>query len=292
MKNFTIESSIKQDIYNKVVMCLLKNDYEYKHDGNTEKEKYEGSILALLNAIDKSVPPLHYKVHYSKELSHKMADEFDEKINSLIKLFETKFTNGANIELSLSRKVFDSQFYDVLYNVWNIKHLHLCDKEITNKSQMKNNRSPYLLFFVNNNDNIYFLDVRNHPKADEFVSRSFLDILKSNNWLDIIGVEELVEAIDFRPNISNDKELYKLYTNNINASLFNLGGRIYMLLNAISTKGNRISHTHTLIRINRQIDIIAQNYTKYVGFDLTLNDVFGIVTVKKQDRIERLPIYY
>lgn len=292
MRILTIETSIKKDIASEVGRFLLENDFEYEEAGDNKKSIYENSILALCNALDKIVLPKHYKVHYSKELLYKMNNQFDEQLNNLIKLFETKFREGHKVVLSLSRKVFDSQFYDVLFNVWSIKHLHLCDKSISSKSQMRKNRSSNLLFFVIDNDNVYFLDVKKHPKTDEFVSLSFLEILKANNWLSVIGVMECDNITDIKPIINNDKELYQLYSSNLNVSLFNLGGKSYHLLNGISCSGNKINHTYTLIHLNRQIDKIAQNYAEYIGFELTLNDNFGVLTVKKENNTKRFTISY
>lgn len=110
MRILTIETSIKKDIASEVGRFLLENDFEYEEAGDNKESIYENSILALCNALDKIVLPKHYKVHYSKELLYKMNNQFDEQLNNLIKLFETKFREGHKVVLSQVEKFLTVNF--------------------------------------------------------------------------------------------------------------------------------------------------------------------------------------
>lgn len=79
----------------------------------------------------------------------------------------------------------------MLFNSWNVKHIHLNDKEAQSKSAMKKNRSGCLLFCIVKQEKVFFLDVRPHPKKEEFSSYSLLKIIHDNHWMSEIGFEEM-----------------------------------------------------------------------------------------------------
>lgn len=109
-----------------------------------------------MNVIGKNVINIPRKVHYSRELIKKMNEEFSKELCDLIKLFEKKFDKGESVKGYLSKKAFDVEFKDILLNQWGIKHLHLTDKEANSIEEMKNNRSNILLFFIVDNQDVYF----------------------------------------------------------------------------------------------------------------------------------------
>ena len=111
-----------------------------------------------MNVIGKNVINIPRKVHYSRELIKK----------------------GESVKGYLSKKAFDVEFKDILLNQWGIKHLHLTDKEANSIEEMKNNRSNILLFFIVDNQDVYFLDVRKHPKGAGFITLEVLSIVYNN----------------------------------------------------------------------------------------------------------------
>ena len=139
-----------------------------------------------MNVIGKNVINIPRKVHYSRELIKKMNEEFPKELCDLIKLFEKKFDKGESVKGYLSKKAFDVEFKDILLNQWGIKHLHLTDKEANSIEEMKNNRSNILLFFIVDNQDVYFLDVRKHPKGAGFITLEVLYIVYNNRWIKLV----------------------------------------------------------------------------------------------------------
>ena len=76
---------------------------------------------------------------------------------------------------------------------------------------MKNNRSNILLFFIVDNQDVYFLDVRKHPKGAGFITLEVLYIVYNNRWMEKIGARKVEGIIDLQPEIDSNEELYKLY---------------------------------------------------------------------------------
>ena len=140
-----------------------------------------------MNVIGKNVINIPRKVHYSRELIKKMNEEFSKELCDLIKLFEKKFDKGESVKGYLSKKAFDVEFKDILLNQWGIKHLHLTDKEANSIEEMKNNRSNILLFFIVDNQDVYFLDVRKHPKGAGFITlECYLLYITIDGWRKLV----------------------------------------------------------------------------------------------------------
>ena len=92
---------------------------------------------------------------------------------------------------------------------------------------MKNNRSNILLFFIVDNQDVYFLDVRKHPKGAGFITLEVLYIVYNNRWMEKIGARKVEGIIDLQPEIDSNEELYKLYKNGINYNILKFGNEVY-----------------------------------------------------------------
>lgn len=165
-----VEKMIKRDISVEIANYLTNNLPCYEKKNIDDEKTYETNFLHLMNVIGKNVINIPRKVHYSRELIKKMNEEFSKELCDLIKLFEKKFDKGESVKGYLSKKAFDVEFKDILLNQWGIKHLHLTDKEANSIEEMKNNRSNILLFFFVDNQDVYFLDVRKHPKGAGYIT--------------------------------------------------------------------------------------------------------------------------
>ena len=207
-----------------------------------------------------------------------------EDINSTseqIKLFEKKFDKGESVKGYLSKKAFDVEFKDILLNQWGIKHLHLTDKEANSIEEMKNNRSNILLFFIVDNQDVYFLDVRKHPKGAGFITLEVLSIVYNNRWMEKIGARKVEGIIDLQPEIDSNEELYKLYKNGINYNMFKFGNEVYMMGWGVSSEGHKMDYSIILCELNRKISQISCKYgDRYAGFELTLDGHFGNVILE------------
>ena len=253
--------------------------YEKK---NIDDEKtYETNFLHLMNVIGKNVINIPRKVHYSRELIKKMNEEFSKELCDLIKLFEKKFDKGESVKGYLSKKAFDVEFKDILLNQWCIKHLHLTDKEANSIEEMKNNRSNILLFFIVDNQDVYFLDVRKHPKGAGFITLEVLYIVYNNRWMEKIGARKVEGIIDLQPEIDSNEELYKLYKNGINCNMLKFGNEVYRMGWGVSSKGHKMDYSIILCELNRKISQISCKYgDRYAGFELTLDGHFGNVILE------------
>ena len=209
-----VEKMIKRDISVEIANYLTNNLPCYEKKNIDDEKTYETNFLHLMNVIGKNVINIPRKVHYSCELIKKMNEEFPKELCDLIKLFEKKFDKGESVKGYLSKKAFDVEFKDILLNQWGIKHLHLTDKEANSIEEMKNNRSNILLFFIVDNQDVYFLDVRKHPKGAGFITLEVLSIVYNNRWMEKIGAQKVEGIIDLQPKIDSNEELYKLYKPN------------------------------------------------------------------------------
>ena len=181
----------------------------------------------------------------------------------------------------LSKKAFDVEFKDILLNQWGIKHLHLTDKEANSIEEMKNNRSNILLFFIVDNQDVYFLDVRKHPKGAGFITLEVLYIVYNNRWMEKIGARKVEGIIDLQPEIDSNEELYKLYKNGINYNILKFGNEVYMMGLGVSSKGHKMDYSIILCELNRKISQISCKYgDRYAGFELTLDGHFGNVILE------------
>lgn len=284
-----IEKKIKKDISDAIKEFLTANLPDYKEEGNSETEKYEKNFFALMNVLEKNIITKPRQVHYSQELVKKIKTEFPPELCSLIKLFENKFIKGENVKGYLSKKAFDAQFQDILFNQWGIKHLHLTNREAKNIAEMGNNRSDFLLFCIVNNNDVYFLDVRKHPKGSGFTPLEFLNIIYNNDLMDKIGASKVDGVIEVCNEIKSDADIYKLYKYNINHCMFMFNGECYMFGLGVSCTGNKTEHTLQLCRMNRIIFKIAHKYgDKYKGFELTLNTHLGNIILENSSN--KIPI--
>ncbi len=273
-----VESRIKVDISSAIEDFLKKNLPDYHGKETSDIKKYEENFLALMNVLDKNIIITPRKVHYSRELMKKIENEFSPELCGLIELFEEKFNMGENIKGYLSKMAFDAHFQDILFNQWGIKHLHLSDKEAKNISELKNNRSDYLLFCIINNEDVYFLDVRRHPKGSGFTPLEFLNIIYNNNWMDKIGAHKIEDALEVFPKIETNDDIYTFYKHNINYSMFMFNDECFMFGWGVSSTGNKVEHTIQLCNTNKKIQKISREYgDKYKGFELTLDGHLGNV---------------
>lgn len=298
-----IESKIYEDMSNEILTYLSKNNiyYDLKKEqkevgslfdssNNHVKacEKFSERMIALCNFMEKIVSIKPRKVYFSRYLIKKIDEDLNKDIIEKIELFKKKFENGEDINSNLSKGIFNSNSWDYILNIWNIRHLHLSESVELNRSEMSNNRSDYLLFFVLNEENVYFIDVRKHPRGAGFTSFQFLEILDESKWLNLIGFEEHKD-INVKPVIEKDEDIYELTKRGLNISVYKINGKYYMKNIGITSKGGKINHTFILMDIKRKIsDLLEQNQVEYIGFELLLNKCLGVIKYKIDSKEKQL----
>lgn len=287
---------LKNDISNAVLAFFKEKDIDYTwtkkkmSNSSTVKSvalaeanaKFSDIIIALLNFLNKLVIEKEKKVLYSKELSEKInTKQLSPDIINKLEVFQRKFESGEEVNSNLSRSVFNSKKLDYAFNIWNIKHLHLSDSVSFCDKAMKKNRSGQLLFFIENNDTVCFIDVRDHPKGSGFTAFSFLQIIENNNWMSIIEMYSLnIEKLETA--IKNDDDIYMLAKNGVSTA-YEVNGKYYASM-GITINGFKTKFQMALININKIINKLAQKPDiEYLDFELTLDDKLGIIYCKEKN---------
>lgn len=302
-----IEKNICNDISNEILDYLSRNGVEYDLEKekkeienkinqipNKDKEeievneKFSRRIISLCNWMEKRVPVVPRKVYFSKCLLKQMTENMNDDIVDQINTFKKKFELGEDINSNLSKGIFNSNSWDYVLNIWNIRHLHLSESVEVEKSSMSKNRSDYLLFFVLKEDSVWFVDVRKHPRGAGFTSFEFLEILDESNWLNIIGFQELKDAININPVIEKDEDIYSLTKSGVNIA-YKINGRYYIKLMGITSLGNKADHTYTLIGIRKEIrKLLEEDQIEYMEFKLLLDGCLGQIKYKIDAKEKRL----
>lgn len=290
--------SIYNLISDKILKFLENNDVIYDVNSETrninnvknkENEKCFLRFKALLKYIDRTLDRVPKEVIFSKHLKNKFNNYLSQELIDCINFFKSKFENGEEINFNLSRKVFDDCFEDWIFNIWNIRHLHLNDKIINDCENMKNNRSDYLLFFIINKLKCYFIDVIKHPRGYNFTSTDFLKILDEENWISIIGLTE-IDGIpvceDELGNLNecrleNNQDIYALTKNGINTPIY-INGK-YFFQNGINSFGEKEKYIRTTNLILNTIVKLNKNYIQnLVSVDLEISNS-NILIIFKHD---------
>lgn len=306
-----LENQIKKALNNmEVLEKLLKIKFgtpEWLVELNKEID-IENScniIMQYLNALQKLINVMPRKVIFTKELLQKInnkcfsnASDGCEQENAddivyLINHFKQLFEDGKNINNHLSKEIFSSERQDMLFNTWNIKHIHLNIREAGSKSAMKNNRSEFLLFCVVKKDKVYFIDVRKHPRGNEFSSYSFLEILHNNELLNEIGYKEVDNYVKntLSPVVTNDDELYTIYNKYHLNLAFEIKGSLFFSFNGIASSGDNFGNSYFLQSILKNIRSFSSIYTEdhYIKFNPSDNNSCnGILEFKKENLIEKV----
>lgn len=277
---------------------LLMDNRKIKHSNSCCPSDI---ILEYINIRLKWIYPKPRKVEKSKELKDRINNKnfiIDDKtvdentaneIIELINHFTKKFEQGDDLNNHLNRQIFQSENFDTLLNIWNIKHLHLNKKEVNSKTAMKSNRSDWLLFFIVDNDNVYFIDVLQHPKREEFIKYNFLKTIFNNDWINLSGFKEISEAISENDslNITDDKKIYEFYKNKINIITFKFNDKIYGKIgNNIACSGDKILSIYILNEFKKKLNnIFKENYYQESIFKLDKDSL--LCTIKTQQTISQ-----
>ena len=172
-------------------------------------------------------------------LYKKVIESIVDSLKKHMKNFEIKFSEDKNdFGIILSKSIFSGIQQDILFNNWNIKHIHLNKKEANSKEEMGENRGDFLLFCIIIEKYVFFLDVREHPHGAGFTSYSFLEIISNNGWMQYIGFSELNDIIDITFKVTNDSDIYKLYNAHVNI-IFKLGNKFFIHVNGVRSSGDK-----------------------------------------------------
>lgn len=291
--DYRLEEKVIEDL-----AAHLKRVMKERKISFTDEAKGIDVILEYLNATEKWIQPRPRQVFISSDLQAKIHSkqyyenenmEEAKKINRLIYYFKDLFIQGKNINNHLSSQIYTSKKQDMLFNSWNVKHIHLNDTEVQSKRAMKKNRSEWLLFCIVKQEKMFFLDVRSHPKKDEFSSYSLLKIIHDNHWMAEIGFEEMGDEYvpySFQPQITDDKILYRIYNDFHGKIPFDFEGHGYMCLRGIVSTGDKADssfYINKLMKCIRECSYTVDEYRGFVPIALTTGD--GIVKFERDGKL-------
>lgn len=264
-------------------------------------------ILAYMNAMGKRILPRPRKVHFSSELREKISNHSFFKdgfcvteneameIIDLITHFQGLIESGSDINNHLSIQIFSSKRQDILFNTWNIKHIHLNKQEAKSKKAMKRNRADFLLFCVVEHENVYFIDVRQHPEGNEFSSHSFLEIAFNNGWMERLGFVEIgSEYVPYsiEPKVTDDKIIYELYKDNLNIAFDFQGHGFIGIASGITSSGDRSNNVYYLHQLKRKIIQIPYDLNEYCGFSpISPDRVSGTIEFNRGGSLQKYQLF-
>lgn len=243
---------LESDICSTILNFFNDNDIKYNETNIT----FDNMLQEWFNICDKFVSIKQRKVFFSKELQEKInSHSIDDETIRLINLMKDKFEQGHNINPYLSKNISNSTVVDKLLTMWRIHHLHLTDEM---DGRMAKRSDKYILFLIGNNS-VYFLDQTKHLNGKEFASRIFLSILKNNNWLNMVGIQEMSDVQSINYEISSDEELYNAWKGNINFNLFKIDDQIYCNINGLTMAGTSLDHRLKLNDFNKYLYNCSKN---------------------------------
>jgi len=305
------KSDIKNILnYMKVIEKLKKikpSNEEWLTELNKKIENESNSkiILQYMNALQKTIRSKPRKVIYSKELREKIdtkyfGNENDDyiienvdEIIDLVQHFKQMFEDGKDINNHLSGEIFSSNRQDMLFNTWNIKHIHLNKVEVRSKSAMRRNRADFLLFCIVKEENVYFIDIRRHPKGNEFSSYSFLEILYNNNLMEEIGFfkSDLYIPYSLKPQITSDEDIYIIYNKCHGNIGFDFKGNLFTSFSGIVSTGDKFDNIHLLQKIIKGIRQFPYDDSSYIGFKpVDYNSCIGDLEFNIENDIEKITL--
>lgn len=194
-------------------------------------------IKGYININDKLIDTKRRTVKISRELKEK---DLGEHFNKCLKQIKNKFKNGKNINPYLSKFAQKPNKRDLLLYDWGIHHLHL-NNELNSEGYVE--RSDYLLFFMIDSENVYFIDVSEHklPDRTEFSQQNLLLIVK-RNWPNLLEKYKLNSEFTLAKSYT-DKEISEIRKNG-GMVLTEIDGDFYGLIGGgITTARTNIQHT-------------------------------------------------
>lgn len=259
-------------LYKKVIKSIVNALKEHMKNLNIEFSEDKDDckvILEYLNFKEKIIIPFPRTVIFSRDLKKKIDNSiFTPKTEELIYYFKDLFEKGSNVNNHLSKSIFSGIQQDILFNNWNIKHIHLNEREANSKEEMGENRGDFLLFCIIIEKYVFFLDVREHPHGAGFTSYSFLEIIFNNDWMQYIGFNELNDIIDIAFKVTDDSDIYKLYNAHVNI-IFKLGNKFFINVNGVRSSGDKGKNVDRASEIVRYIKENCDNFSDNTEYKVT-----------------------
>ena len=242
------------------IQKTIFNFYDTQDIKYSKNEKPKDTLLYFITFLIKEIPICKRNVHFSDVL------ENSQHISVLGK-YADGFRNGADMNIFLSNKTCNPKQPDFFLYCWNIYHLHI-------NNQMNKKRSELQLLCIVSDNDVYFVDVIEHPSKkcpDRYFNIQHLETIKRNNWMEQIGFEEMESLVpnSLEPKITESKDIFKMYTKGINIP-FEFDGQAYFPIRGITCAKSPIIATNEIIKITRNIHLLMPLAPGYIGFNLII----------------------
>jgi len=186
-----------------------------------------------------------YIIKHSNEFSNNFAILTKQQQSGIMEI-ERRLMNREPITDFLSKTLFWDvhKNIDTLLKNWNIHHAHLSDEKDT-----RSGRSSHLLFFIQEQETIYFIDILKHPEKNNFFKRELLEVVY-NNWPYLVrkipGATKVLKPL-------NDREIHEESSKKV--ILVQLGDKVLMPTSlGVTASGISIQTYRTVSYILEMLD--------------------------------------
>ena len=276
------QNKVLTDIQSEIIRYYNEKNIQYKNP-----KKPENTILDFFSYLYRLIPTVKRNVHYSEELMLKIKrKEISLEHVEILKKFKSAFKEGKDMNIFLSNNTKNAQATDFLQYTWSLFHLHMSNKFVDDKSQMKNNRSDTQLLCIIDDRDVYFVDVIPHPKTSEdYFDINFLRIIKNNGWMDKIGFFEIEGMIlgSMEHKITNPGDIFRLYSEGSINICFEFDGKGFCCFKPMNSIRRPSDATQRLINLNKNIKDLCGYKDAYRGFCLESDNqgrLFGLVKLE------------
>jgi len=186
------------------------------------------------------------KVHVSKEF---IKDIFvSEHKNDIVLLLE-KIRRGIDVNPHQSKQSFNADYHDMLFNDWNIHHLHLNHNKRRSRDYF-NIRTGPLLFIKFDLNNAYVIDIKHHHDEHVWSDVDIIRIIR-NNWNYLLEPYEIGDGNWF-PKLDNE-EMGSLRNKGYTYPI-NVDDKTYLLVGGgYATSGDSLTATRLAGEVHRWI---------------------------------------
>jgi hypothetical protein len=184
--------------HEKIVIQLIENFFKFFGIKYSSHDSASLWMIRYFNFRLKYIGVERRTVFFSKQICDKIIQ------NPLQKNFDKlagKVMDGADLNPYQSKKSFDSDFHDDLFNDWGIHHLHLSNSKI-NPTDFFYDRTGPLLFVKFTETAAYFIDIQHHKDKNVWSNTNLIRILQ-NSWPTLLKDRE-VPNTKFNPDFSDE----------------------------------------------------------------------------------------
>lgn len=155
--------------------------YSVPDSCDSDTKKIRLLLCEYLNTSSKIITPIPRNVLISKELKSKLeSNKIPRERIDIYNEIKIKFEYGSDVTPYASKKLFKSDFYDILRLSWDIHHLHLNNTKRKDSDYMFIG-CEFLLFYIMQDNDVYFIDILEHEPT-VFLKPNKIREIVNNNW--------------------------------------------------------------------------------------------------------------